>query len=120
MERKRFNAKERRQVYDKCNGHCAYCGCEIDIKDMQIDHVRSLHWHDGSNEMENLLPSCRSCNHYKGTSTIENFRRNLERMPQTLMRDCATYRIASRYRLVISNEQSVVFYFEKLAEERRQ
>ena len=119
MERKRFSAKERKQVYDKCNGHCAYCGCELNIKDMQIDHIQSLYWHNGSNEMDNLLPACRSCNHYKGASTLENFRKNLERMPQVLMRDCVTYRIAARYRLVIPNEQKVVFYFEKHAEERK-
>ena len=117
VKRKRFNAKERKQIYDKCNGHCAYCGCELDIKDMQIDHVKSLYWHDGTNEMENLLPSCRSCNHYKGTSTLEQFRANLERMPQVLMRDCVTYKIATRYGLVVPNKNKVVFYFEKEIEE---
>ena len=117
MERKRFSTKERQQVYDKCNGHCAYCGCELDIKDMHIDHVQSLYWHNGSNEMDNLLPACRSCNHYKGSSTLENFRKNLEHMPQVLMRDCVTYKIATRYGLVIPSKQEVIFYFEKLAEE---
>ena len=119
MERKRFSAKERQGLYVKWYGRCAYCGCEPDIKDMQIDHVQSLYWHNGSNDMDNLLPACRSCNHYKGTSTLENFRKNLERMPQVLMRDCVTYRIATRYGLVIPNEQKVIFYFEKLAEEEK-
>lgn len=77
MERKRFSAKERQHVYEKCNGRCAYCGCELDIKDMQIDHIQSLYWHNGSNEIDNLLPACRSCNHYKGSSTLENFRKIL-------------------------------------------
>lgn len=31
--------KIRQQVYDKCGGHCAYCGKEIAYKDMQVDHV---------------------------------------------------------------------------------
>ena len=39
-------------------------------------------------------------------------------MPQVLMRDCVTYRIAARYGLVIPNSQNIVFYFEKLAEEQ--
>lgn len=34
MNRKRL----REIVYNKYNGHCAYCGRKIDIKDMQIDH----------------------------------------------------------------------------------
>lgn len=117
MNRKKFSLLERQQVYEKCNGHCAYCGCELSIKDMQIDHVQSLYWHGGTNDMDNLLPSCRSCNHYKGSSTLENFRKNLERMPQVLMRDSVTYRIATRYGFVIPNEKKVVFYFEKLQEE---
>ena len=34
--------KETRQlVYEKYNGHCAYCGCSIDIKEMQVDHFIS-------------------------------------------------------------------------------
>ena len=34
------------------------------------------------------------------------------------MRDSVTYKIATRYGLVVPNEQKVVFYFEKLAEEK--
>lgn len=28
------NKKLRQEIYDKYNGHCAYCGCEIELKDM--------------------------------------------------------------------------------------
>ena len=42
INRKRFTKKEREEVYIKYNGHCAYCGCELDIKNMQIDHVTSV------------------------------------------------------------------------------
>ena len=28
----------REEVYNKCGGHCAYCGNDITIKQMQIDH----------------------------------------------------------------------------------
>ena len=34
------NSFIRHAVYAKYNGHCAYCGCEIDYKDMQIDHIK--------------------------------------------------------------------------------
>ena len=27
-------------VYDKYDGHCAYCGREIGLQDMQIDHIK--------------------------------------------------------------------------------
>ena len=39
MKRERFNHKTRENVYEKCNGHCAYCGVEISMSEMQIDHV---------------------------------------------------------------------------------
>ena len=31
--------EERKIVYDKYNGHCAYCGKKIDYKEMQVDHL---------------------------------------------------------------------------------
>ena len=31
----------RQEVYDKCYGHCGYCGCEITFKEMQVDHIVS-------------------------------------------------------------------------------
>lgn len=40
--RKPIPKKLRKQVYAKCNGHCAYCGCELEYKDMQVDHVIPL------------------------------------------------------------------------------
>lgn len=30
MARKPIPKNIREQVYRKCNGHCAYCGCELD------------------------------------------------------------------------------------------
>lgn len=35
-----MNKNVRQAVYAKYNGHCAYCGCEIDYKDMQVDHIK--------------------------------------------------------------------------------
>jgi 5-methylcytosine-specific restriction endonuclease McrA len=35
----------RELVYNKCGGHCAYCGVEITSKQMQVDHIEP-HWHN--------------------------------------------------------------------------
>ena len=40
--RKRLSQKERKAVYELCGGHCAYCGKEIAIKEMQVDHYISF------------------------------------------------------------------------------
>jgi 5-methylcytosine-specific restriction endonuclease McrA len=36
----------REEVYNKCSGHCAYCGKEITIKQMQVDHIKPLYRND--------------------------------------------------------------------------
>lgn len=33
------NKIDRKAVYAKYNGHCAYCGRKIEYKDMQVDHL---------------------------------------------------------------------------------
>lgn len=35
-----INKKIREVVYNKYNGHCAYCGKKIAYKDMQVDHFK--------------------------------------------------------------------------------
>jgi hypothetical protein len=32
---------QRQEVYDKCGGRCAYCGCELE-KGWHVDHVQSI------------------------------------------------------------------------------
>ncbi len=80
---------------------------------MQADHIEPLEL-GGTDEISNLYPACRSCNHYKHTFTIERFREALKRMPNVLMRDNVTYKIAVRFGMIkhIANPK-VVFYFEK-------
>ena len=113
-KRKRFTKSERLQIYNLFNGHCAYCGCEITLKQMQADHIEPLEL-GGADEIYNLYPSCRSCNHYKHTFTVERFRQALERMPSVLMRDSVTYKNAVRYGLIKHPENpKVKFYFEKV------
>ena len=115
MKRKTISKAVRLEVFKKCNGHCAYCGCILEYKDMQVDHVIPLNgWSEqGVDSFENMLPACRSCNHYKSRSTLENFRKMIEAMPDTLMRDSVTYKNAVRFGLVIPNKHPIKFYFEK-------
>lgn len=109
--RRRLTKQDRRAVYEKMGGHCAYCGCEISIREMQVDHVVPLR-KGGADTLENMLPACQSCNHYKSTLTVEQFRKAIERMPEVLMRDSVTYRNAVRFGLVKPVSRQVAFYFE--------
>lgn len=112
MRRRRLSAKERKNVYDMYHAHCAYCGTQITFRGMQIDHKQPLA-NGGEDVLENMLPACRSCNHYKHTLDIEGFRTYLEDIPKRLKRDCIAYQVGARFGIVKVGEPKVVFYFEK-------
>lgn len=115
-KRRQFTKGERRAVLRKTGGHCAYCGKSIGYYDMQVDHVIPLR-KGGTNDLDNLLPACRSCNHYKSTLTMEQFRESLGQIPSVLSRDSASYRIAKEYGIIKEDPGKIVFYFERPQEE---
>lgn len=109
-------SKETRQaVYRKYTGHCAYCGKEIEYKDMQVDHFKPLRaWSAedcGLDDMTNLMPACRMCNHYKRANTLETFRRYIQEIPKKL-RENYIYKVGVAYGNVLENEKPIEFYFE--------
>ena len=106
---------QRKKVYDKYQGHCAYCGCKLELKDMQVDHIIPKS-KGGSDDMENLNPSCWACNYYKSDQTIEWFRRQLPLLLPRLRRSFI-YRLALKYGLVEEKKKEVVFHFEKEVQE---
>ncbi|PNV62230.1 HNH endonuclease [Clostridium sp. chh4-2] len=111
--RRKLTRAERQQVYEKCKGHCAYCGGILEYKDMQVDHVTPLRI-GGTDEIQNMLPSCRSCNHYKSTLDVEGYRKYLAGIPHRLMRDNIPFQIGVRFGLVQHIKDDVTFYFETL------
>ncbi len=110
-----FSKKIRETVYAKYNGRCAYCGKYLAIKDMQVDHFRPLKaWNEnecGSNDLSNLMPACRTCNHYKRANSIETFRRYIEEIPQKLMKNYI-YKVGLKYDQIYDTPHPVRFYFE--------
>lgn len=93
-------------------GRCAYCGEQLNYEDMQVDHVVALR-SEGEDDLANMLPACRSCNHYKRGNSLEGWRRILEAMPATLERDCYTYRQAVRFGMVKPTPKKITFCFER-------
>ena len=68
----------RKEVYDKYKGLCAYCGKPLE-DDWQIDHKipQKLEVYMSSEKIqniENLLPCQKLINHYKRALNIEDFR----------------------------------------------
>lgn len=123
---------QRREVYQKCEGHCGYCGCPIELKDMQVDHITpQVHykWYnkEGVNEGDNLLPTCSVCNHYKRAHALEGWRHFMKTLHQRLAklpkktqvtrtqnRKDYLFRVAEKYNITITTPFDGVFYFEKL------
>ena len=132
MRYKSIPKRVRELVYQKCDGHCAYCGKPIEYKDMQVDHIKPVfhNWnyvdkerwlkeHYGDDSIENLNPSCRACNYYKSSMSLESLRSELghllERLDKTF-----TYRLAKSYGLIEEHPQDIKFYFEKAEENGKQ
>ena len=111
-----FSKKTREAVYAKYDGHCAYCGREISYKDMQVDHFKPQRaWNTedaGTDDISNLMPACRMCNHYKRANSLETFRKYIAEIPRKL-RENYIYKVGIVYGNVIENEKPIAFYFEK-------
>lgn len=113
VKRKAIPKKIRIKVYEKYNGHCAYCGCEIKLGEMQVDHVESLYWYGGADELCNYMPACRACNFYKSTFSLEKFRENIKTIPERLEKEFI-YRLSKKYGIIHEPDKLVEFYFEKV------
>ena len=77
IERKPIGKEKRAEVWKKTNGHCYYCGCDIDpFISFSIDHLIP-HSNGGKDTIDNLFPVCRKCNARKKNGTLEDLRRRL-------------------------------------------
>ncbi len=111
---------QRMEVYNKYNGRCAYCGKEIEYKDMQVDHItpkRLAHWVDDIDNIENLNPSCRRCNHYKRGSQLEGFRQQMKTLHVRIRKDYIC-KVAEDYGIIKVEPWDGIFYYEKVQDER--
>jgi hypothetical protein len=121
---KTISKKVRIDVYNKYDGHCAYCGKVIEYKDMQLDHMiprqreRFKKYTEEEIEcFENYMPSCRRCNHYKRAHSLEVFRQMIEEIPYKLRRDNYIYKVGLDYNLIAEQEHKIKFYFEQVTSE---
>ena len=60
-KRKSFTVEERKEIYSKTNGHCYLCGDFVDFDKFEVEHNLPL-GKGGTNDFENLFPSCHICN----------------------------------------------------------
>ena len=107
----------RQKIWLKYNKHCAYCGKEIEYKDMQVDHLRPQRYYYSENKnssvhsFENLMPSCRRCNHYKRANHLEQFRLLMKTLHERIQSQYTT-KVAIDYGIIKIKPFDGVFYFE--------
>mgnify|MGYP001224197029 CR=1 FL=1 len=108
----------RLKIWNKYDKKCAYCGCELEYKEMQVDHIQSKFHHEyydleeNKDRIENLNPSCRQCNFYKSSDTLEAFRKNLSTIHERLNK-AFIFRLAVKHGIVEYKGFDGKFYFEK-------
>lgn len=106
---------DRIKVWNRYRQRCAYCGRHLLYHEMQVDHlIPRLGGRRPSAEVfENFMPSCRRCNHYKRSYTLEHFRqllRTLDRRVKALYIN----KVAIDYGIIGDFVPwDGVFYFEK-------
>ncbi len=63
----------RKQLLGKTGGLCYYCGEKLELATFTIDHVIPQ-VSGGENDLDNLVPCCKSCNSAKGSKSLDEFR----------------------------------------------
>ncbi len=112
MSRTSFNQDIRARVYAKYGGRCAYCGEAMFKPDMHVDHIQPV-YSRGEDHFDNLNPSCRRCNNFKGVFSLEQFRRELSKQIERARAYSVNFRNAERFGLVKVISTEIVFHFER-------
>lgn len=122
---KMTKSQERRFIYGKYGGRCAYCGREIRFKDMQVDHLKPKagtrpigkdilgnYIFPDLECLENKMPSCRRCNHYKRAHPLKYFRFLIATIHERIQKIYIA-KVAEDYGIVEYKPWDGLFYFEK-------
>lgn len=118
---------KREKIFNKFNGKCAYSGTDLE-SDWQIDHLIPKR-HNGSNDIENLIPCQKLINHYKRALSLRDFRalwlgglhKRLEKLPKNPRTEKSKrhkeymLKIADYFDIRIDKPFSGKFYFEEIS-----
>jgi len=119
---------DRKVVFNKFNGHCAFCGNPLlkgwhvwDIIPIQSVVTESGNIEKVNTENDNLMPACKECGSvriksHSGKMDIEQFRKEIIEM-YLFCRNDATYsssiRRAIRFGLIVETGSNIKFHFER-------
>jgi len=104
----------REKVWKKYNCKCAYCGEDLEYNKMQVDHIEAKYL-GGANDIKNYNPSCRQCNFYKSTFSLDQFKQQLATITERI-KNPFIVRLAMKYGIISFKPFDGKFYYEKLNE----
>lgn len=104
--------QQRQNIYLKYDGHCAYCGKFIALKDMQADHIIPKR-QGGKDAVENYNPSCRRCNHYKRALDLESFRKYIATLHERIVKNYIV-KVGIDFGIIEIRPFNGKFYFENI------
>lgn len=102
----------REKVWKKYDCKCAYCGEDLEYKKMQVDHIESKYF-GGKDDIKNYNPSCRQCNFYKSTFSLDQFKHQLATITERIKKPFIV-RLAIKYGIIYFKPFDGKFYYEKL------
>lgn len=113
---------QRERVKHRTNCKCGYCGTDLGLY-YHIDHVKPIYRgrddkpkRAGEDDETNMIASCRRCNLWKKTFTVEEFRKEIKDSVRRERNKSASFRLAEDYGLIQENDVKVVFYFERISQ----
>lgn len=127
--------KDRETIKNKFGGRCAYSGTQLK-DDWQIDHIKpvSRNWWNNTalfqenHTIENMVPTQKIINHYKGSLDLETFRKwylaglhtrlkllpKNPKTPKSIKKKAYLLEVASFFGIEANTPFCGEFYFETL------
>lgn len=109
---------ERIKIFQKYNGRCAYCGCKLEYKDMEISQLPKRNSFFREPVIQKTLPACESCYFQAGAFSLEEFRTQIDTTILEYLREDTIYKLAIKYGVIKEMDPPYVFYFEKIDAEK--
>ena len=96
----------RRAVWSRYGGRCAYCGVEVTLRGCHMD----AYYPSAGMEPKNMMPACDQCYAHKRGKTPAQFEKYIEGCLNSVRKDYR-YNTARRYGLIIEPRRGVSFYY---------
>lgn len=109
----------RHSVLNKYDSKCAYCGCELSINSLRLDHIIPVKRGEfkatkNSELLNDFNPCCNSCNSSKGALSIKDWKKIIISRLDNLVDSNYNLRLLVVLDIIRMTDTRILFYYEKL------